>query len=358
MIITYNQKPISINSISELMEYINNNSRSSIKFIAIKHGYYSIVDQFVKSNIVIKHKELLEYYKNLINCTSDRVTQVEFYLDRGYTKEEAIRLVSECQSNRSKKGIANNPDLFKKRIIPSNIAYWTNKGYSIEESKSKVKEHQTTFSLEKCILKYGHNIGIQRFLERQSKWQSNMDYSTFSTTITWEMYLSKYGNFNTAFSKWIELAISKRQKNLTNNYFIDEIINNTFNSKDDVLLYLMSTPFHKIQDLNASILRAIDLNVNEFYEKWFKHNNIIDNGEVAKLAGIYGNRYYYNGYMFESSFELKVGLALINLGLEFNCHKQYPNSKRKYDFYIPSLDIYIEAMGICQTNHIQINARN
>lgn len=50
------------------------------------------------------------------------------------------------------------------------IEFYLNKGFSLEEAKLKLRERQTTFSLEKCILKHGLVEGTKIFNERQKKW--------------------------------------------------------------------------------------------------------------------------------------------------------------------------------------------
>lgn len=60
------------------------------------------------------------------------------------------------------------------REFDTRIEYYLKRGYSEEESKKKVKERQTTFSLEKCIKKFGEEKGLQRWKERQEKWKSKV----------------------------------------------------------------------------------------------------------------------------------------------------------------------------------------
>lgn len=55
------------------------------------------------------------------------------------------------------------------------IKYWIKKGYSEEEAKQKVSERQSTFTLEKCIEKYGEEDGIKRYTERQTKWSAKVE---------------------------------------------------------------------------------------------------------------------------------------------------------------------------------------
>lgn len=54
------------------------------------------------------------------------------------------------------------------------VEYWLAKGYSEEEAKQKIHERQQTFSLEKCIQKYGEEEGIKIFNKRQNKWQKSL----------------------------------------------------------------------------------------------------------------------------------------------------------------------------------------
>lgn len=68
--------------------------------------------------------------------------------------------------------------------------YWINKGYSEEEAKEKIKERQTTFSKEICIKKYGKKDGLERWKTRQEKWQNNYrksNYSKISQELFWAL---------------------------------------------------------------------------------------------------------------------------------------------------------------------------
>jgi len=61
-----------------------------------------------------------------------------------------------------------------KGIGSNKIEYWLNKGYSKSEAKEKLKERQTTFTLEKCIKKYGETEGTKIFNDRQNKWKKSL----------------------------------------------------------------------------------------------------------------------------------------------------------------------------------------
>ena len=48
----------------------------------------------------------------------------------------------------------------KGRKLPNQLEYWLSKGFSEEYAKLKIIERQKTFSLKKCIEKYGEDTGI------------------------------------------------------------------------------------------------------------------------------------------------------------------------------------------------------
>lgn len=55
------------------------------------------------------------------------------------------------------------------------LEYYTSRGMSEEEARRALSERQTTFSLEKCIEKYGETAGKARWLERQEKWMKTLN---------------------------------------------------------------------------------------------------------------------------------------------------------------------------------------
>jgi very-short-patch-repair endonuclease len=71
-------------------------------------------------------------------------------------KEEIVQKIS-----KSNKDNGNNN---------TTLGYWLKQGFSEEESIEKLSERQSTFSLEKCIQKYGEVEGRKRWVDRQKKW--------------------------------------------------------------------------------------------------------------------------------------------------------------------------------------------
>jgi predicted CoA-binding protein len=61
-----------------------------------------------------------------------------------------------------------------KRTSKRSVEYWMSSGLSKEEALAKVTERQSTFSLEKCIEKYGEDNGYNVWLKRQEQWQNTL----------------------------------------------------------------------------------------------------------------------------------------------------------------------------------------
>lgn len=150
---------------------------------------------------------------------------VEYYLARGYSKEEAIKerdnrvkkmgnkvseklmgennpmhsskTTQEERNSISPRNIAfyerkypelsheehlklqqeffeKNRKAIKNAIKDTNIEYYLNQGMSKEEAEQALKKRQATFTLEKCIKKYGEIEGLKKFSERQQKWLKSL----------------------------------------------------------------------------------------------------------------------------------------------------------------------------------------
>jgi hypothetical protein len=94
------------------------------------------------------------------------------------TTEEQRKQRSPFSKNFKKYKNENDCIEFSKKVYknktseqqPTRIEYYLKKGYTEIESEKMLSERQRTFTLEKCILKHGEEIGIKIFNERQNKW--------------------------------------------------------------------------------------------------------------------------------------------------------------------------------------------
>jgi len=83
----------------------------------------------------------------------------------------------------------------KDRKHTTRIDYYLEQGYDQETSEKMLKDRQTTFTLEKCITKYGENKGRKIYTDRQEKWQESLlkngnlkyGYSAISQELFYEL---------------------------------------------------------------------------------------------------------------------------------------------------------------------------
>lgn len=110
---------------------------------------------------------------------SQRKMNKEYWVRKGYSDDQAILKVEEFQKESSAeyiKKLKSDEDykLSVCRKRKNNINYWLDRGYSLSDSKKNQSDSQTTFTLSKCIEKYGLELGTQRWQERQEKWSSSL----------------------------------------------------------------------------------------------------------------------------------------------------------------------------------------
>ena len=92
---------------------------------------------------------------------------IEFYELRypGHTHEEYKQMVKD-----HKKFTATQLTPEKHS---TKLEYWLSKGYTEDEAKYQLSKRQRTFSKQKCIEKYGEEIGQEVFNNRQEKWMKS-----------------------------------------------------------------------------------------------------------------------------------------------------------------------------------------
>jgi hypothetical protein len=110
---------------------------------------------------------------------------IDYWLNKGYDRDEAkfkieCHLMNTERAFISKYGEIEGKLKYKEKkdkegkASPRKKQYWLDKGYSDDEAKTKISEIQKTFTLEKCIEKYGEEDGKKRFTERQNIWQKSL----------------------------------------------------------------------------------------------------------------------------------------------------------------------------------------
>jgi G:T-mismatch repair DNA endonuclease (very short patch repair protein) len=92
---------------------------------------------------------------------------INFWLDKGFTAEQACDKVSEIQKTRSTKSPATKKGV--RGYSQRTVEYWLKQGYAIDQARQKVREVQTTNGLTYYTKKYG-NQGVELFNSRINQW--------------------------------------------------------------------------------------------------------------------------------------------------------------------------------------------
>lgn len=288
-------------------------------------------------------------------------TFTEFWLNLGYDYEEANLKARNFGDNTLESAIFNHGEVEGKRIweeklnknIESNkksskrrIEYWTNQGFTECEAKIKVSEHQTTFSLDKCVKKYGEEHGLKIFNDRQKTWLKNFNKTKIENggfnhdSFSVNTFKVRYGdNWK---DKWVErmlnhyknhelyLDIIKRVNNVDDfKLFLTENRGKVYNKKVRTSLY------------NSKLLQEL-LGVDE-KELRFLVSEVLDGNYVKSEYGVLIRE---NGVLYRSLGEYELATFFNENGIEYIYEKRYPNSKKKCDFYINKSDLYIELTGM------------
>lgn len=204
----------------------------------------------------------------------------EFWIKKGYSLEESEEKAKfEIEKNRNilKKIIKDNPEYMKGKTWTSKD-YWVKKGYTLEEAESTVSEKQSTFSLRKCIEKYGEEKGIEVWKSRQEKWIKTLD----SKSDEEKMEILRKKTF-----------ANKAYSNISQELFFT-IIENEMVDKKKCFFYLLNE--EKILEHGKDI---------------FKPDFIYNN----KIIEFFGN-YWHANPKFYSNFEKKIRRGTKNYSVE------------------------------------------
>lgn len=184
---------------------------------------------------------------------SQRKMNKEYWLCRGFDEDVSVIKLNEFQKNSNKKYIdkLKSNDSFRESVNSkrsNNINYWLNLGYNLEEANVKISERQSTFSLDKCISKYG-TIGKEVWAQRQEKWKKSLSESYYNgsdgkDSKSIDFFIKKYNNDN----NWIEVYImSLSFKDKDNIRYLMSFVN-----YKEMILALISSNI-SLRDINFKI---------------------------------------------------------------------------------------------------------
>ena len=109
---------------------------------------------------------------------SIRPIRKEYWILKGYSEEEAEKEAKNQKNQNNKKGNdkSTSRDTFEIKASSKRCKeYWLIRGYTEEQAEKEVSKMQSTFSLEKCIEKYGAEKGEEIWKLRQILWQKKLN---------------------------------------------------------------------------------------------------------------------------------------------------------------------------------------
>lgn len=137
-----------------------NTSKNSGKHMK-QEKYRVLFSEKIKGEKNPNHKS-----KTSVQCRKENSPfSKEYYEKRGISENNRIDFINRALKNRK---------------FETTLQYWIEKGYTEFEAQKKLKERQTTFSLKKCIEKYGKEKGLERWKKRQEKWLKNYPFNNYS----------------------------------------------------------------------------------------------------------------------------------------------------------------------------------
>jgi hypothetical protein len=171
-----------VSTVDELIVVVNNyNIVADVKSVP-PHLYGIIQQRINETNMASKKTIRKVILKNI--WTNVSKFSLDYWIDKGHSKEYAITQVANIQSTNSKKRYSKydkNSVEYKKQFNTT-LEYWMGRGYDVESAKEKLKERQITFSLDKCIDRYGPDVGLTVFNKRQEKWINTLSNKTDDET--------------------------------------------------------------------------------------------------------------------------------------------------------------------------------
>jgi len=345
-------------NVHKLSYWYNKTKDIEKAFIAVKVAKKFkkfFVDELLPESFNKENKERLEELRNeLLNTyptgvsktkgwVGEQNTKKGFWIWNGFSEKEAKEKVSSVQSANGKKYTKKrreNPEKYND-VQPNQIGYWIKKGLSEEEAKLKVKERQATFSLEKCITKYGEEKGLEVFNKRQEKWQGTLNSKSQGEIDD----TNRMKSISKIYDSETYIEYIKRMKNIALFLYQDDTDPYTFYVRKyrNNPYFRGSVPpdIYYEYFINEKIRRFIDKKIMiKKIEHFYNKNTYVKTG--------YGSQLRVEEGLLRSEAEIDCYYFLKENNITFEIEKRYENSNMRDDFYLPQYDIHIEIAGMMQ----------
>ena len=193
-------------------------------------------------------------------------------------------------------GIEKGEEVYKQKCFdcgkPTRIQYFIDKGLTEDEARIALKERQSTFSLEKCIMRYGEIEGTKRWKERQIKWQNTLNSKSEEEI------------------KRINMSKSSGKGNVTINGYCLLYYIHFYNNEDNFNVWKIGITGKSVKE--RFNLKLLKIHHNLDYEiKFIQKYNSVDEAyskEQYILNAFGENRVYtnYNGFSTTETFNKDV----------------------------------------------------
>lgn len=336
MKITYKKKVINvINNKRDLEKFIiENNIYKYFKNLS----YFN--DKFI-SDLISEYNEIgIKEFKNVflrkIINDKNRFSN-NFWLIRGYDEKESTDIIHKMQKSNSKLSVnklkklkyEDEKEWAKKKN--TRIEFWIEKcDGDIDEAIKLYSERQKTFTLKKCIKKYGKVKGEKKFNDRQKRWIKSI-YSNLSSeeinkfhksrAITLEKCVERHGKekgtkiykdyilkhnsvSHIVSSKWSYNIIKKLEKkfNLDGYYKSENNKEYFLRSKENIYFYDYCVPkYNFIIEFNGEHIHPNKEKLNE--NEWNKWKQAWTNKSADECYN-YDNQ--KNNLATENDYELLI----------------------------------------------------
>jgi len=134
-------------------------------------------------------------------CNRRRPIKMEYWVERGFSAEEAKKRAIEHKKNndtKAAKASSTRSTELKKLSSNRSIEYWLMRGYTREDAIKKISNLQSTFTYEKCVEKYGETEGKKIWGRRQNKWIKSLSASGLKSgfsKISQDLFIRLYSVF-------------------------------------------------------------------------------------------------------------------------------------------------------------------